>query len=654
MESKGITKAIASLRGLVIDETNQAKSGHPGMALDIAPALYVLYRDFLKADPLHPEWYNRDRFILSSGHVSALLYALLHLTGYDVSLEDLRSFRQLGSKTPGHPEIGVTPGVDASSGPLGQGFAQAIGFALAERKVRHLYPEGERLCSHKTYCLVGDGCLEEGVSQEALSFAGLEKLDRLIVIYDANGSTLDGLTPLSMSENQAQRFQAANWDVQEVLDANDIEALRSAFKKAQKEEGKPHLIIVHSRIGYGSAYEGSNKAHGTPLGSEKGDEAKKFFGLSLEPFKVEDEAYNDAHRLLERGSESYLLYEKDILEYAKKYPEAYHDFLERNNRNFSNALKALEGFKLLPEEAGRSTSGRILSLISEKEQALLGGAADVASSLKTVLPSHRYFTPETLEGQMLPYGVREFLMGAAQNGIMMHGGLLSFGGTFLVFADYLKAALRLGALEKVPALWLFSHDSLAVGEDGPTHQPIEQLAMLRSLPNFVTFRPGDAREVLGAYKEALTAKDHATAIILTRQNLPLLANTLEEGVSKGAYFVHKAHNPCYQLLASGSELHIALNIADRLAKDGYELDVVSVPSFELFNKMDKDYQDSILRLPHEKRISLEMLSTFGWGKYASINLGIDDFGASGPEKDVISAYKFDEESLYTRIKTLIA
>ncbi len=646
-------KAIATLRALIIDEVNKANSGHPGMALDVAPFLYLLYRNHLIADPSDPNWFNRDRFILSSGHISDALYAILHLAGYDVSIDDLKAFRQFGGKTPGHPEVGVTPGVDVSGGPLGMGLAQSIGFAMAEAHIAASYVDGEKLCSHKTYCLCGDGCLEEGVSQEAISLAGIQKLNNLILVYDANGSTLDGPTSNSMKENVALRFESANWDTYEVMDGNDLEALSKALNKAKESKEKPSVIIVHSVIGYGTKLAGSNKAHGSPLGEEMGNEAKAFYGYDLPPFTVEQEIYD---RLKEtfalRGKKAHEAYENGLKEYEKEHKGEYERFLSALNPDMDGLLK---GF--VPNEfktdASRNSSGRIVAKLGDFVPFSFGGSADVAGSVKTAIPNDPSFSKEHREARNMNFGIREFAMASIQNGMLLHKGVRTYVGSFLVFSDYMKSAIRMSALEEVPAIYLFSHDSIAVGEDGPTHEPIEHIQALRDIPNSVVIRPADERETYAAWISALKSEKTPTSIILSRQNLPSLDNSSIEKTLKGGYILDKNDKATYQLLASGSEVSLAKEVRNILIKEGIELEIVSIPSINLFLKQDKEYQDSVLRLPKEKRIALEMGVPSGWYRFADNVYGIERFGASAPMKDLIKHYGFEPETVASFVRNIV-
>ncbi len=645
---------IAAIRSLVIDMTNNAKSGHPGMALDAAPAVYALFHDHLLADPRHPDWDNRDRFVLSSGHNSALLYAILHLSGYKLSMDDIKSFRQLGSITPGHPEVGVTEGVDASGGPLGQGIAQAVGMAMAEKTIRAQYPGTESFFSHYTYCLCGDGCLEEGISQEAISLAGKDRLNKLILIYDANGATLDGPTSDSLTENVKLRFLASEWDVIEVEDGNDYKAVSKAIEKAKKSTTYPTLILMHTRIGFGSRKEGSHKSHGEPLGEEDGAFAKSNYKYPYPAFTVPKDVYVEMTATIGmRGERAYIA----AKEAKKAFGQAHPDVLKRYEDGFSRNYEAYPvnwpEFELGKSEATRAVSGKCLQALHDALPFTFGGSADVASSTKTGLKDEPIFSDAHPEGRDVHWGIREFAMTAACNGIALHGGLLPYCSTFFVFSDYMKPAIRLAALQNLQAIYLLSHDSIAVGEDGPTHQPIEQFAMLRSIPNVDLFRPCDGKETVAAYQHALNRKNGPTAIVISRQGLPHLQQTCVEKALRGGYLVREDRDCDYLLLATGSEVAVTLSIANKLAEKGVRIAVASIPCLDLFLRQDRSYINHVLCAPRGRTISIEMASTFGWGMLAEYNIGIDTFGASGKQGAVIESFGFDEASLLAKVEKIV-
>ncbi len=639
--------SIATIRSLCIDEINKANSGHPGMALGSAPILYTLFTRYLVANPFDTNFFNRDRFVLSSGHASALLYALLHVSGYPLSIDDLKSFRQLGSLTPGHPEYGHTPGVDATSGPLGQGIAQAVGIAMAERAVQGQYKDGELLCNHYTYCLCGDGCLQEGLSQEAISLAGHQKLNKLILFYDSNNVTLDGGIDLSFSEDVKKRFLASEWNVINVENGNDVEAISKAIKKAKKSLDKPTLIIVKTIIGFGSQKQGTNKVHGSPLGSEDGKKAKLSYHFDHEDFYVPDEVYqNFKDTFIKRGLKMYRKYNRGLKEYKKNNPHEYDIFMKAiKGDTKSFAFNSDPLFETTNKDSSRVSSGKILNQLHHEIPFLMGGSADVAGSVMTKIDGGVNFSKEHPEGRNINFGIREFAMASAQNGMLLHRGLKTYIGSFLVFSDYMKSAIRMSALSNLPAIYLFSHDSVALGEDGPTHQPIEHLAMLRSIPGVNVIRPCDARETYASWKIALESKHTPNCLILSRQNLPLLDSKFDE-VSKGAYIISKEEGKLDAIIiATGSEVSLAIEAQKLLKEQNINVRVVSMPSTYLFEKQNEEYKHKILPLNKEKIFAVEMLSSFGWYKYADNVMSIDTFGESAPTKDVIAKFDFNENHL---------
>ena len=646
MNQKELDKlAVSAIRSMCIDVVNKAKSGHPGMALGSAPILYTLWTKHLVANPDEPNWFNRDRFVLSAGHASSLLYTMLHVSGYKVSMDDLKAFRQLGSLTPGHPEYKHTQGIDATSGPLGQGIAQAVGMAMAERAVAHQYPEGKLLCNHYTYVLCGDGCLQEGLSQEAISLAGHQKLNKLILIYDSNAVTLDGGLDLSFSENVKNRFKASEWNVLEVDDGNDIDAIDNAISRAKTSKNKPTLIIVKTIIGYGSEKQGTSKVHGNPLGEEDGAKAKAFYGYAYPAFTIPEEVYNyfkDSFSF--RGKKAFNEYKKSYLSWKEKHPGA--------SVKFERALAGdvAPYFKKTPKfsennDSTRVSSGKALNDLHNKIPFLMGGSADVAGSVMTKINDGQDFTPKTPKGRNVNWGIREFEMASAQNGMLLHGGLKTYVGAFLVFSDYMKSAIRMAALSNLPAIYLFSHDSLAVGEDGPTHQPIEHLAMLRSIPNMNVIRPCDVNETYAAWQIALESKETPTALILSRQGLPLLGSKYSE-VAKGAYVISKESKQLdATIVATGSEVALAIAAQKLLEEEGINVRVVSMPSWFNFEQQTEEYKKSVFGISKDKVFAVEMLSSFGWYKYADHVMGVNTFGTSAPAKDAIKAYGFDAEHL---------
>lgn len=647
------TLSVSAIRALCIDGINKANSGHPGICLGAAPIVYTLYKYFLNATPNHSTWRNRDRFIMSCGHASMLLYSVLHIAGYDVTMDDLKNFRQLASRTPGHPEIRVTDGIDASSGPLGQGISEAVGFAMAEEKLRKTY--GKEVYNHYTYCLCGDGCLEEGISQEAIVYAGFQKLSKLILIYDSNSVTLDGPLAQSDDSNAIDRFISAGWDVVTVNDGNNVKEIKKAIQIAKKSTFNPTLIVVKTVIGYGSKNQGTSKVHGAPLGVEDGKNAKLSYGYDYPDFTIPEEVYSSFRdEFVKRGDEAYANYEKGIEEYKTKYPELYDEVVALENNDVSSLLpKELQPMNELKEDSTRKGSQKVLQYFHSVLPNLFGGSADVAGSVMTGLKDQVNFTPENRDGKNINWGIREFLMASASNGILLHGGLRTYTGCFLVFADYLKPAIRMSALMGLPQIYLFSHDSIMVGEDGPTHQPVEQLAMLRSIPNVHVFRPCDNKEVYASYRIALEDTKTPSCLILTRQNLPILENSSNyDGVKKGAYIISKENKEAQiTLIATGSEVSLALDVKD-LLKDEIDIRVVSMPCMELFNAQSEEYKEEIIGTKICHNISIEMGSTFGWGRYARHNYGVDIFGASGKASDIVKAYKFTKEDVASYVKNV--
>ena len=649
--------AIATIRSLCIDTINKANSGHPGMALGSAPALYTLFTKHLVATPKDSKWFNRDRFVLSSGHASALLYSMLHLSGYKISMDDMKRFRQIDSLTPGHPEYGWTDGVDATSGPLGQGISQAVGMAMAEQMVNKLYSFGDDVCNHYTYALCGDGCLQEGISQEAISLAGHLKLNKFILLYDANQVTLDGALDLSFSEQVKARFLASEWDVIEVADGNDIDAIDAAISKAKQSKEKPTMIMIHTVIGYGSAKQGTNKVHGNPLGAEDGKNAKLSYGFDHEDFYVPQEVYDLFKNTFgARGEKAFNEYNAKLAKLAanKNTKDEYNRFISLNGVDVDKYLPGVyPDFVEGSQTSTRVASGKALNYLMLSMPNLFGGSADVAGSVMTKLDNGANFDANNREGHNINWGIREFAMASAQNGMLLHGGVRSYVGAFFVFSDYMKPAIRMAALSHLPAIYLLSHDSIAVGEDGPTHQPIEQLAMLRSIPHMDVIRPADERETYGAWFAALQSKNHPTAIILSRQNLPLLKDSDGEALKRGAYVVSKEQKKAdFVLIATGSEVSLAVAAQALLLEKGIDVRVVSMPCWSYFEKQDEAYKKEVINLPKAKCVSVEMLSTFGWAKYADTNIGLDQFGASAPAKDVFKKFNFTPEYVASVVEKL--
>ena len=643
--------SIAAIRSTCIDMINAANSGHPGMALGAAPIMYTLFTKHIIADPYDPTWINRDRFILSAGHASSLLYTILHLCDYRVSMDDLKAFRRLNSLTPGHPELGHTPGVDATSGPLGQGIAQAVGVALAETHLREKYAG---YIDHYTYSLCGDGCLQEGVSQEAISLAGQFKLNKLIVLYDSNNVTLDGPLSLSSNEDTKARFIAANWNVLEVKDGNDVDEIDKAISKAKKSD-KPTLIIITTTIGYGSSVAGTSKAHGAPLKADDIVSTKKFYGYDYPEFTIPQEVYdNFKTNFTKKGYEKHVdwLLKTEKLKKSGKL-DVFEQVFSGNLVDFING-KDFENFDPSVKEATRKSSQNALIYFNSIIPNLIGGSADVAGSVLTSIPGTTTYSAENRLGTNINFGIREFGMASVANGVAIHGGLRPFVGCFAVFSDYMKSAIRMSAISKLPVCYIFSHDSISVGEDGPTHQPIEQLAMLRSIPNVNVCRPADARETFACYKEAFLLTQTPSAIVTCRNNLPLLNNSLYEGVKKGGYIIEKEENNAeFTIIATGTEVSLAIDAKKILKEEGIDVRVVSMPSFHLFEQQSNEYKASVLGNDYNKRIFVEMLSSYGLHKYAAHTMSIDHFGASANYADLQKFYNYTPERLANTIKNLL-
>ncbi|MGV3466110.1 MAG: transketolase, partial [Heyndrickxia sp.] len=594
--------AVTTIRTLSIDAIEKANSGHPGLPMGAAPMAYTLWTRFMNHNPKNPEWFNRDRFVLSAGHGSMLLYSLLHLSGYDLSMDELKNFRQWGSKTPGHPEYGHTPGVEATTGPLGQGIAMAVGMAMAERHVAGVYNKDNfELINHYTYALCGDGDLMEGISSEAASLAAHLKLGRLVVLYDSNDISLDGDLDKSFSESVEGRFKSYGWQYIRVEDGNDFEEIAKALEEAKSDVTRPTMIEVKTVIGYGSPNKsGKSAVHGSPLGADELKLTKEFYKWTFEEdFHVPGEVYDRFNEsIVKAGAKKEEEWNQLFEQYKNKYPELASQLEQSLNgelpQDWDKDIPVYEEGKSL---ASRASSGEVLNAIAKNVPTFIGGSADLAGSNNTMIKGEKDFTPDSYDGRNIWFGVREFAMGAAMNGMALHGGLQVYGGTFFVFSDYLRPAIRLAALMKLPVTYVFTHDSIAVGEDGPTHEPIEQLAALRAMPNLSIIRPADGNEAAAAWKAALTSKDKPTALVLTRQGLPTLKLTGEyaqSGVEKGAYIVSPSEKatPDVLLLASGSEVHLAVEAQSELLKGGVDASVVSMPSWDRFEQQSKEYKES--------------------------------------------------------------
>lgn len=642
-------KVIDMIRLLSAEQVQEAYSGHPGLPLGAAPIAYTLYGKCMNHCPGSPGWINRDRFVLSAGHGSALLYSVLHLMGYNISLEDLKQFRQFESKTPGHPELGMTPGVDISTGPLGQGIANAVGFAIAEAKLAQKFNRpGFPIVDHYTYVLHGDGCLMEGISYEAASLAGKLGLGKLIMLYDSNQITIEGSTDLAFQEDIKKRFESMGWEYLLVSDGNDVEAISAAIATAQKSTDKPTIIEVKTTIGYGcKRVEGQAKAHGAPLGAEGMVELYRNLGYEgRTAFTVSDEIYEELSSKIQQLNQLEPQWSELLRNYKESYPELGAEFDQWMQGSADLAITLEEG------TATRVSGGKALNAVFQAMPSLLGGSADLAPSNNTEIKGSKYVDKGDFEGNNIHFGIREHAMGAIANGIAAHKGLRSFAATFLVFSDYMKPAIRMAALMELPTVFIFTHDSIGVGEDGPTHQPIDQLTMLRSIPGLTVFRPADSREVAAAYEYAFASKNRPTAIVLSRQNLELLAHSCSSSAKKGAYIVQDAEKPAVNLLATGSEVSLAIKASKLLSEEGIAARVISMPSMDVFESQAPEYKGKILS-KSTPCVSIEAGTTFGWNRYADETIGIDSFGASAPGTKVFEHFGLTDRAIADRIKSFL-
>jgi transketolase len=654
---------IKTIRFLSVDAVTKANSGHPGMPLGAAPMAYALWSRHLRFNPKNPNWFNRDRFVLSAGHSSALLYSLLHLFGYDLPLEEIKQFRQWGSKTPGHPEYGDTPGVEATTGPLGQGISMAVGMAIAEKFLAKTFnKENSDIINHYTYVMASDGDLMEGISAEACSLAGTLKLNKLIVLYDKNNISIEGDTDIAFTENVEQRYKAYGWNVINVKDGEDIDKIDEAIDEAKSEKDNPSIIIIRTHIGYGSPKQDTGAVHGSPLSEEEVRETKRNLGWPEEPhFLIPEEAKNHFAKYRDKG---------------EKLEKEWNDLIEKHKKEYSEEAVNLDNSLLgelplswdsdIPEfqkEAGavatRKASGKVLNAIAPKLPNLIGGSADLAPSNNTIMEGFGDFSSESPASRNLHFGVREHAMGAIVNGMALHGGVIPYGATFLIFSDYIKPALRLSALMKCKSKFVFTHDSIGLGEDGPTHQPVEHLMSLRAIPHMTVIRPSDANETAEAWKIAIESRG-PVSLILTRQSLPILdlnKNNIKEGVRKGAYILEDSdEKPEIILIGTGSEVHLALEAAQMLRKEGKKVRVVSMPSFELFEKQDSAYKNEVL-IPEIPKLAIEAGVTLGWRKYVGDNgniLGLDRFGTSAPGKTAFKELGFSAENVTKKAKELLS
>lgn len=659
-------KLAAAVRFLSVDAIDKAQSGHPGMPLGMADIATVLWRQFLRHNPKNPDWFNRDRFVLSNGHGSMLLYALLHLTGYAVSIEDLKQFRQLHSKTPGHPERLETPGVETTTGPLGQGLANAVGMALAERQLAARFNQPDyNIIDHYTYAFVGDGCLMEGVSHEACSLAGTLGLGRLIVFYDANGISIDGAVDGWFTDNTAERFRAYHWHVIEAVDGHDAAAIEAAITAARAETEKPTLIICHTVIGYGSEAAGQASVHGAPLSKVDIQQLRHRFGWSYPPFEIPAAVY-DAWSAVASGTAADNAWLKQLSDYAAAYPEAYHTLLRVMNGDLpddfmlsSDAFIAAQ-CKTQKAMATRKASQQCLNHYAACLPELLGGSADLTGSNNTDWSGSQVLSQDTYQGNYVHYGVREFGMSAIMNGMALHGGVVPYGGTFLVFSDYARPAVRLAALMKIRVIFVYTHDSIGLGEDGPTHQPIEHIASLRAMPGLMVWRPADLVETAIAWQQALLASTGPACILLSRQTLPALPHCAAEidTVKRGGYILSATQEkPDVILIATGSEVQLALKAQDVLLASGIHAQVVSMPCVEQFLSQPRAYQEQVLPSSVSKRVAIEAGSRDTWYRLVGAQgcvIGLDNFGVSAPLSDVFRALGITVERIVKVVQVLFA
>lgn len=654
---------INTIRALSMDAVQKANSGHPGAPMGLAPAAYVLWTRVMNHNPVNPGWLDRDRFVLSAGHASMLLYSLLHLSGYAVSLDDIKNFRQWNSKTPGHPEFGHTPGVETTTGPLGQGFANAVGMAMAERHLAARFnTPGHEIVDHYTYMICGDGDMMEGISSEAASLAGHLGLGRLICIYDDNKISIEGSTEITFTEDVALRFKAYHWHILNVDDGNDIDAIYNAIQAAKAQTGRPSLIVLRTHIAYGSPNkQDTADAHGAPLGEEEVRLAKKSLGLPEDTlFYIPDTVRHHFKQCVETGKDAEAVWQEKFQDYNKKYPDMAKQWVD-----------AMSGFLTtgwdedIPEFsasngpiATRAASGKVLNAIAARLPTLIGGSADLAPSNKTLLASSHEFQKDAYDGRNIRFGVREHAMGGIMSGMFLHNGLRPYGGTFLVFADYLRPALRVASIMNIPVIYVFTHDSIAVGEDGPTHQPVEHLVGLRAIPGLTVIRPADASETAQAWRQALQITNGPIALILSRQKLPVLtSNAVKDGLTKGAYVLADCDGkPDIILIGTGSEVHIILEAKARLLEKGVAARVVSMPSWELFEKTSQKYKDRVLLPDVQTRLAVEAGSEMGWCRYVGTQgavIGINSFGASAPGSVVMEKYGFTSEHVVQKALELI-
>lgn len=654
--------SVNTIRVLSAEAIQKAKSGHPGLPLGAAPMAYELWTNHMNHNPADPEWANRDRFVLSGGHGSMLLYSLLHLFGYgNLSMEDLKNFRQLGSLTPGHPEYGHTVGIEATTGPLGQGMAMAVGMAMAEAHLAAVFnKDGYDIVDHYTYVLGGDGCMMEGISSEAFSLAGTLGLNKLIVLYDSNNISIEGSTDIAFTENVQKRFEAFGFQTLVVEDGNNLEEIGKAIEEAKADKTRPSMITIKTQIGFGCpAKQGKASAHGEPLGEENVKALKENLGYPADKdFYVPEEVYDNYRKITEEKGKVEEEWNKLFADYCAKYPEMKELWDKYHDENAADYLIDDEDFWEYEDapQATRNLSGTMINRIKDILPNFIGGSADLAPSNKTNMKDAGDFSKDNYGGRNLHFGVREIAMAAIGNGLALHGGLKPYVATFFVFSDYTKPMARLAAIMGLPLTYVFTHDSIGVGEDGPTHEPVEQLAMLRSLPNFNVFRPADATETAAAWYYAITNKTTPTALALTRQNLPQLSGSSKEAL-KGGYIIEDStkETPDAIIMASGSEVSLAVDAKAELAKDGIDVRVVSMPCMDLFEKQSDEYKEKVLPKSVRKRVAVEALSGFGWGRYVGLDgayITMDGFGASAPYSVLFPKFGFTVDNVVKTVKGL--
>ncbi len=650
-------KTINTIRVLSADMVQKAKSGHPGAPMGMAPMAYSLWAEKMNHNPHNPHWINRDRFVLSAGHASALLYSLLHLFDYGLSMDEIKNFRQWGSKTPGHPEYGHTLGVETTTGPLGQGLANGVGFAIAETMLAEKFNrENYTLIDHYTYVIAGDGCMMEGISSEASSLAGTLKLGKLIVLYDSNNITIEGSTDLAMSEDVAKRYEAYGWHVEKVTDGTDIKQIGQAIEKAKKDE-RPSLIVVPTIIGYGSAKAGSSSAHGEPLGPENLLEAKRFFGMPEEDFYVAPDVYEHTQQVVQKGEKTEEEWNNLLQSYGQVFPELKDQWDQWFSGKVDESIFEQEDYWAFSGKmATRNSSFEVINRLAEKIPNLVGGSADLAPSTKTLIKASSSYSAQNRSGRNLHFGVREHAMAAISNGLALHGGLYVYCATFFVFSDYMKNAIRMSAIMKAPVTYVLTHDSIGVGEDGPTHQPVEHLAGLRAIPDLLVIRPADSKETAAGWMAALT-QGLPTCLVLTRQDLPLYDNSGKEAL-KGGYILSNSQKeqPDVLLMGSGSEVELLMEAQKELTKENIDARVISVPSMELYESQDEGYKDHVMPLGIRQRVSAEAGVAMPWYRYIGLDgaaVSIEHFGASAPAAILFKNFGFTTDHVVAEAKKIL-